>query len=375
MKKLVVLAAGGTGGHLFPASALGGELLLRGWAVVLITDRRGSESGASAALRDATTYVVSSGTPAGTNLFAAAWVVLQIFAGTCHAWWLLLRLRPAVVVGFGGYPALPTMWAALQRRIPILIHEQNAVLGRVNRLLAKHASGVALSYVETARLPTGSAEIVVTGNPIRAEILGERESAYRPSGDKSHFSVLIIGGSQGARVFSKVVPEALRLLPDELRRRLEVEQQCRPEDRDRIDAEYRRHGIVASCETFYVDVARRIADAHVVIARAGASSVAELACIGRPAILVPLPYAADDHQSANAQAFASDGAAIVVQEDSEFSAKALAGLLKRLMMDPDALATMAEKARSWGRADADIALATFVERIAGLQGGVEEATS
>ena len=375
MKKLVVLAAGGTGGHLFPAAALGGELLVRGWAVVFITDRRGSESSASAALRDAPTYVVRSGTPAGRNLFAAAWVILQIFVGTCRAWWLLLRLRPAVVVGFGGYSALPTMWAALQRGIPTLIHEQNAVLGRVNRLLAKRASGVALSYVETARLPASSAQIAVTGNPVRAEILGERKSGYRPPDDENHFSVLIIGGSQGARVFGEVVPEALRLLPDELRRRLEVEQQCRPEDRDKIDAEYRRHGIVASCETFFTDVARRIADAHVVIARAGASSVAELACIGRPAILVPLPYAPDDHQAANAQAFAADGAAIVLLEDNEFSAKALAELLERLMMDPDALPMMAEKARSWGRTDADVALATFVERIAGLQSGVGEATS
>ena len=373
MKKLVVLAAGGTGGHLFPAAALSGELLVRGWAVVLITDQRGTENSASAALRDVTTYVVRSGTPAGRNLFAAAWVILQILVGTCRAWWLLLRLRPAVVVGFGGYPALPTMWAALQRGIPTVIHEQNAVLGRVNRLLVKRVSGVALSYVETARLPETSAQIVVTGNPVRADILGERESAYQPSGDESRFSLLIIGGSQGARVFGEVVPEALSLLPYQLRRRLVVEQQCRPEERDRVDSEYRRHGIAASCETFYPDVARRIADAHLVIARAGASSVAELASIGRPAILVPLPYAADDHQVANAEAFAADGAAIVLLEQNEFSAKTLAELFKRLMLDPDCLSAIAEKARSRARTDANISLAAFVERLAGLQAGIGKA--
>ncbi len=374
MTRLVVLAAGGTAGHLFPAAALGGELRVRGWGVVLITDRRGAENAAQAFFRDVTTYVVRSGTPAGRNLFAAAWVIMQLLVGIWQAWWLLLRLRPTLVVGFGGYPTLPIMWAALQRGIPTLIHEQNAVLGRVNRLVANRVAGIALSYPDTARLPTSApGEIAITGNPVREEIRRGRERVYQVAKRDGVFRLLIIGGSQGANIFGEVVPDAITSLSDPLRRRLQVSQQCRPEDRERIVSVYRNHEIAAACETFFVDIADRMVRSHLVITRAGASSVAELACVGRPAILVPLPHAADDHQAANARALAGGGAAILLLQGDQFSADALAKLLARFMADPEALAAMAGKAQAQGRADGEAALADFAERIAGPRAQAAEA--
>jgi len=360
----IVLAAGGTGGHLFPAAALGGELRLRGWGVVLVTDRRGAESGAGAFPRDVATHVVHSGTPAAGGVAARARAVLQILAGTLQAWRLLSRLRPRLVVGFGGYPSLPTLWAALQRGIPTLIHEQNAVLGRVNRLLARRVAGIALSYPDTARLPASAARLAVTGNPVREAIRRARERAYCGVGREGRFRLLVIGGSQGAGIFGEVVPAAVASLAPALRRRLEISQQCRATDRERIAAAYRRHGVAAACEPFFADVAERMARAHLVIARAGASSIAELACIGRPAILVPLPRAADDHQTANAKALAGAGAAILLPQGDRFDPDSVAGLLGRLMTDPSALADMAAKARAEGRADSGAALADFAETIA-----------
>ena len=364
----IVLAAGGTGGHLFPAAALGGELRLRGWGVVLVTDRRGAASGAGAFPKDVATHVVRSGTPAAGNAAARVRAVLQIIAGTLQAWRLLSRLRPRLVVGFGGYPALPTLWAALQRGIPTLIHEQNAVLGRVNRLLARRVAGIALSYPDTERLPTSAARLAVTGNPVREAIRRGRERAYRGAEREGPFRLLVIGGSQGAGIFGEVVPSAVASLSPSLRRRLEIDHQCRPADRERIASAYRRHGVAAACEPFFADVAERMARAHLVIARAGASSIAELACIGRPAILVPLPHAADDHQTANAKALAGAGAAILMPERDRFDPDSVAGLLARLMTDPGALADMAAKARAEGRADGGAALADFAERIAPRSG-------
>ena len=366
MTGVVVLAAGGTGGHLFPAAALGGELKVRGWAVVLITDRRGAESAGQTFFADVTTYTVRSATPAGRNLFAVAWVLIQIVIGTWQAWWLLSRLRPEAVVGFGGYPSLPTMLAALQRGIPTLIHEQNAVLGRVNRILARRVASIALTYAETTGVPVTKRErAVVTGNPIRPSILAHRESDYPSKEPTGRFRLLVIGGSQGAAVFSRVVPEALAGLPLHLRERLEVSQQCRAEDLDHVDGVYETHGIRHVIKSFFDDVSERLALAHLVISRAGASSLGELACIGRPAILVPLPHAADDHQTANAAEFQKDGGAIVLTQPDDFTAEGLRETLEELMASPERLADMAAKAHDQARLDCDVALADAVEKIAG----------
>ena len=365
MTGLVVLAAGGTGGHLFPAAALGGELKVRGWAVVLITDRRGAESVGQTFFAEVTTHTVRSGTPAGRNLLAVLPVLVQIVIGTWQAWWLLSRLRPQVVIGFGGYPSLPTMWAALQRGIPTLIHEQNSVLGRVNRTLARRVTTIALTYAETAGVPVSKRkDAIVTGNPIRGSILASRDIGYPSVDPGGRFRLLVIGGSQGAAIFSRIVPEALAALPAPLRECLDVSQQCRAEDLDHVGAAYDAQGIRYVIKSFFDDVSERLAQAHLVISRAGASSLGELACVGRPAILVPLPHAADDHQTANAAAFEKSGGAIVLRQPDQFTADGLRDVLNELMTNPERLADMASRTRAAARLDGEVALADAVERIA-----------
>jgi len=365
MTGVVVLAAGGTGGHLFPAAALSGELRVRGWGVVLITDSRGERSVEQTPLADVTTHVVRCGTLASGNLLTAVWVVLQIAIGTWQAWWLLYRLQPAVVIGFGGYPSLPTMWAAIQRGIPTIVHEQNAVLGRVNRLLARRVSGVALSLAETGRVPTSKrARVVVTGNPVRTSVRQGRRYAYQAAADDGPFRLLVIGGSQGASIFGKVIPAALSTLPNKLRQRLDVSQQCRAEDIEQVGAIYQASDIKHALGTFFEDIGERLVHAHLVISRAGASSICELACIGRPAVIVPLPHAADDHQSANARVFAHGGAAHVLIQGKQFTADHLGGLISIFMDSPVRLADIAAKARAKGRTDGETALADFTAQIA-----------
>ena len=367
MTGVVVLAAGGTGGHLFPAAALGGELRVRGWGVVLITDGRGEQSAEHSLIADVATYVVRCGTPAGGNLLTAVWVFLQIAIGTWQAWWLLSRLQPTVVVGFGGYPSLPTMWAAIQRGIPTIVHEQNAVLGRVNRLLARRVSGVALSQTETERLPASiRATIAVTGNPVRPAVSQARDRPYVAAVDDGQFKLLVIGGSQGAGVFGSVIPAVLASLPKEFRQRLDVSHQCRAEDLDHVAAIYQESDISNALETFFDDIGERLAQAHLVISRAGASSIGELGCVGRPAIIVPLPHAADDHQAANARVFANGGAAHVLIQEKQFTADRLGTLVRDVMDNPARLVDMAAKARAKGRTDCEVVLADFTEQVAGV---------
>jgi UDP-N-acetylglucosamine--N-acetylmuramyl-(pentapeptide) pyrophosphoryl-undecaprenol N-acetylglucosamine transferase len=356
----IVIAAGGTGGHFFPAEALAAELLRRGQRVVLMTDAR-SGGLASAVFAGQDTFVLRGAGIAGRGVRRAIAAVGQLAAGTLQARAILARLDAAAVVGFGGYPAVaPVLGARLLRRRPrLVLHEQNAVLGRANRLLARIADMLALSHANTARV-AGGMRTLLTGNPVRpavAALAGRGTNTPAPGGA---FRLLVLGGSLGARVFSDVVPAALGLLPRELRVRLQVTQQCRAEDLNRVAAAYAGTGIDVELAPFFADVAARLQAAHLVVARAGASTVAELAVVGRPSILVPLPGAIDDHQTANARALAACGGAWLVAQP-DFTPGALAGRIATLAASPALLHDAARNAASCGIADAASRLADLVE--------------
>jgi UDP-N-acetylglucosamine--N-acetylmuramyl-(pentapeptide) pyrophosphoryl-undecaprenol N-acetylglucosamine transferase len=365
----IVIAAGGTGGHFYPAEALAATLIERGHWVVLMTDARTIvRSGSVFDARDH--YVLSGAGIAGRGPVRAGKAVFGLTAGVAKARGIMTRIRPAAVVAFGGYPAVPPVLAArmLRDRPPVILHEQNAVLGRANRFLAPRATILALSFAATSRVPVG-VHRVVTGNPVRPEVTALGRHDYEPpSGTKHDGSIaggsirlLVLGGSLGARVFSDVVPATLAQLPDSMRVRLMVTQQCRSEDLERVRAAYVTSGIAAELATFFPGVADRLRAAHLVIARAGASTVAELAVAGRPAILVPLPGAIDDHQRANARALEDAGGAWVMSQ-SGLTAAALAQRLRELLADPGTLAQAAMRARAVARPDAADALADLVEQ-------------
>jgi len=355
---LIVLAAGGTGGHVFPAEALASALLERGFRLALVTDRRGAAYGGTLGSLD--TYRIRAGGIAGRGLLARGRAVLDLALGVIQARRLLGRLAPAAAVGFGGYASVPGMVAAALAGIPTVIHEQNAVLGRANRLLAGRVGRIAVSFPEVAHLdPRFAGKRVYTGMPVRAQVAALRDTPYPPLGAEGRINLLVLGGSQGARVLSEVVPAALAALPEGVRARLDVAQQCRPEDLDAVRAAYGRAGIAATLESFFADVPERLARAHLVISRAGASTVAELTALGRPAILVPYPHAIDDHQTANAQAVEEHGGAWVMPQGG-FTAEALAARLAQLFDAPETLARAADCATRAGRSDAARHLADLV---------------
>ncbi len=362
MSALIALAAGGTGGHMFPAEALARELLGRGVGVALVTDRRGQAFGDK--LPGASLHRIRAGR-FGAGLVSKVVGLTGLALGTLEAGRLLRRLSPAAAVGFGGYPSVPTMLAAARLRLPTLIHEQNAILGRANRLLAPRARVIATAFAETAGVREADrARLVLTGNPVRPAIAQLRGAPYRAPETEGPFEVLVIGGSQGARVLSEVIPAAVALLPEALRRLLRVTQQARAEDIEAVRRAHAASGVAAELATFFADVPQRLARAHLVISRAGASTVAELAMIGRPAILVPYLHAADDHQTANARALEKAGGAWVMPQAS-FTAAALAEQLAMLMTAPDRLARAAAAAEAQGRPDAASALADLVAAVAG----------
>jgi UDP-N-acetylglucosamine--N-acetylmuramyl-(pentapeptide) pyrophosphoryl-undecaprenol N-acetylglucosamine transferase len=354
----ILLAAGGTGGHVFPAEALAAELLRRGHRVGLVTDTRGKGFGQN--LPELPLYRIPAGTPSGRSLLGKLMSVFEIGHGVVSALTLLGLTRPVAVVGFGGYPALPLLLAARIRKIPIVVHEQNAVLGRVNRLVARFAARIATSFPATHFLPEHAA-VTVTGNPVRPAILAAADVPYTVP-DQT-LRLLVMGGSQGARVLSDSVPAALASLPAEMKKRLRVVQQCRAEDLERVRAAYAAAGIQAETATFFGDVAQRLAVAHLVVSRSGASSTAEIAVIGRPSLLVPYAHAMDDHQTANAQALAHAGGAEVIAQD-KFTPERVAMAFNDLLADPAHLTDMAAHARSVGRPLAAQALADLVERVA-----------
>jgi UDP-N-acetylglucosamine--N-acetylmuramyl-(pentapeptide) pyrophosphoryl-undecaprenol N-acetylglucosamine transferase len=357
-----LLAAGGTGGHLFPAAALAEELRRRGEAVALATDLRAERFGDDFAATDI--YSLPSATIRGRNPFSLAKTFSLLGVGYFKALLLLRRLKPLAVIGFGGYPTLPPVIAARSLKIPTAVHEQNAVMGRANRLLSKWTTKVALTFGQT-RLLSEAAQVnaTVTGTPVRAAVLRFREQAYQPPAADGRLLLLVFGGSQGAHYFSEAMPKALALLPESLRARLTVVQQARPEDLEPARAAFAASGIAAHLAPFFKDLPERIANAHLVIARAGASTVAELTAIGRPALLVPLPHALDNDQLENATRLASLGGGWCFRQ-SDLTPERLAQELEQLLGAPERLADAAAAARQAGRPDAVTRLADFAQALA-----------
>ena len=343
-----VLAAGGTGGHLFPAEALATELIGRGKTVHLVSDARAE---AFTQVPGIETHQVRAGRFGGGPAHAAH-ALGELALGALQARRLLRRLTPACAIGFGGYPSVPAMLAAVYLGLPTLIHEQNAVLGRANRLLAPRTRRIATAFPNTAGLRSADrARAVHTGNPVRPSVLAVGQTKYKAPQRGGAIELVILGGSQGARIMSEVVPPALSALPTRLREGLRISHQARPEDLPAADAIYRKNRIAADLQSFFTDVPERLARAHLVICRAGASSIAELAAIGRPALLIPYPHAMDDHQSANARAFAEAGGGWVIPQ-SELRSDTLALHLENLLGDPAALTAAAQRAAGFGRREA-----------------------
>ncbi|MDX7952259.1 UDP-N-acetylglucosamine--N-acetylmuramyl-(pentapeptide) pyrophosphoryl-undecaprenol N-acetylglucosamine transferase [Lichenihabitans sp. Uapishka_5] len=330
----VLLAAGGTGGHLFPAEALARVLLARGVAVELMTDTRALAYAGQFPAR--AVHAVPSATPSSGSPAAKAKAALQLGRGTLQAYRLLGQIRPRVVVGFGGYPTVPPLLAAAWRKLPVLLHEQNAVMGRANRFLAGRATRIATGFPRLGKAaPAIQAKATHTGNPIRPAVLAAAAIPY-PALDGT-LRLLVTGGSQGARVMADVVPPALVSLPAALRARLRVVQQARGEDEARVRGAYQGAGIAAEVAPFFPNLPERMAQAHLVIGRSGASTVSELAVIGRPSLLVPLPGALDQDQAANAAILGDLGAAAVVLQP-DFTPALLAAEVSRCLADPSHLA-------------------------------------
>jgi UDP-N-acetylglucosamine--N-acetylmuramyl-(pentapeptide) pyrophosphoryl-undecaprenol N-acetylglucosamine transferase len=357
-KQPIVLAAGGTGGHIFPAEALAEVLLKRGERVVLVTDQRFGNF-QSGALSQIETRTIHAGTASGAwhkKILGAAGILL----GMAQARGVLRQLKPKVVVGFGGYPSFPTVFAASGMGVPTVIHEQNSVLGRANRLLAGRVSRIATSFPTTQMLAEKDQDkVCLTGNPVRASIKALRDVPYPMVTQDGKMHILVTGGSQGASVLSQVVPEALALLPANQRARLRLDQQCREGDIDATRTRYAELGINADLATFFVDVPARLAASHLVIARSGASTVSELSVAGRPAILIPYPQAMDNHQYFNAGALEDIGGGWVISQEG-FTPQALAARLESFLSAPELLVKAAQNARNLGSPDAAEKLAELV---------------
>ncbi|WP_413877265.1 UDP-N-acetylglucosamine--N-acetylmuramyl-(pentapeptide) pyrophosphoryl-undecaprenol N-acetylglucosamine transferase [Albidovulum sp.] len=356
---LLLIAAGGTGGHMFPAQALAEAMVAKGWRVTLSTDARGARY-TGGFPEDVTVEQVASATFARGGIAAKALAPFRIAGGVAGAWLAMRRDRPAVVVGFGGYPSIPALGAAVMLKIPRMIHEQNGVLGRVNRIFAPRVQAIACGTWPTD-LPDG-VEGHHTGNPVRAAVLERAGAPYIPPGDYP-MSLLVIGGSQGARILSDVVPAALALLPEALRANLRVAHQARPEDIERVTAAYAGAGLRAEVRPFFDDIPRRLSEAQLVVSRSGASSVADISVIGRPAILVPFAAAANDHQTANARGLVAAGGAILIPE-SRLDPATLSGHVAAILDQPGAAIGMAHAALAHGVPDATDRLVQMVEALA-----------
>lgn len=357
-----VLAAGGTGGHLIPAFALAVELERRGHHVALVTDERGAKIPGKPDFMPA--HVLPAGRLA-KNPVALLKGLRAIWQGRAMALRLFESFQPSCVIGFGGYPALPALLAAHSAKIPTVIHEQNAVLGRVNRFLAKRVDAIATAYGEVDRLdPKLWGKVHRVGNPVRPDVLALRGEPFPEFSEDSLFRVLVTGGSQGASVLSEVVPDGLAMLPPALRHRLQVTQQCRPEDLEAVRARYASHEIPAELGTYFEDMQARLAGAHLFIGRAGASTIAELTAVGRPAILVPLPIATDDHQAANTREMVAAGGARAIRQIG-FTPKELAKQIQAMAQHPHTLANAAHAAWNCGLPNAVSDLADLVESFGG----------
>ena len=363
-----VLAAGGTGGHMIPAHALAAELKKRGHGVLLITDDRGARF--PGLFEGLPVHILPAGRLGGGPI---GWLRAfgSVAAGRREARRLYSDHRPDAVVGFGGYPAVPSLLAATAMRIPTVLHEQNAVMGRANRFLAGDAVAIATAYSRIERMKSRNRKkVVLVGNPVRAEIARLGEEPFPAFDEFAPFKILVTGGSQGATVLSRVVPEGLGMLSPSLRLRLQVMQQCRPNDIDAVRARYGELGIPAEVMTYIEDMAAKLGEAHLFIGRAGASTVAELTAAGRPAILIPYPSATDDHQTANARDITEAGGARTIIEE-QFTPDVLARQIEAMAADPQALINAAGRALSVGKPHAASDLADLVERVGGGLAPVE----
>ncbi len=359
--RLVTLCAGGTGGHLFPAQSLGEELVRRGYVVHLMSDERVEEYGSK--FPAAVMHVIPSATIKIKKPWTWPGSLWRLWKGYRKALNILAATRPGVVVGFGGYPSLPPMKAALKLQIPTVIHDQNAVLGRANRAVAKQVTRIASSFPTIDNLDAAMRDkLVMTGSPVRDLVLKHAASAYSAPGARQDFRLLVFGGSQGARFFSEMIPKVISELPKAILKKLKLVQQCRPEDIERVQEIYDGLGVNCQLQSFFADMPKRIAEAHLVIGRSGASTIAELGVIGRPAILVPLPHALDNDQLKNAQSFTGAGAGWLMVQD-EITADGLAGFLTRLRYREDELESAARAALGQGHPDAAQKLADLVESV------------
>ena len=358
----IMLAAGGTGGHVLPAQVLAKELDRRGRSVMIITDFRGEDY--ANRFPDQTIHCITAETLGGKGFIGKIVAAALIAQGTLQARRLIRKISPATIVGFGGYATLPAMLAAITLSVPRMLHEQNAVFGRVNRLIAARVDAIATSFPITKSLPEKENQPkFVTGNPVRDEVRAIAVMPYENTGISDHFKLLVFGGSQGASHFSNIIPLALIALPERCRRRLCVVQQCRREDLEYVRSLYKKNNIQAETACFFENLPDRLAAAHLVIARSGAGTVSELAVAGRPSVLVPYPHATDDHQTCNAEVLSSVGGAWVLAE-AEMTVERLSQHLIKLMDRPELLKDAAAAALGRGCPNATGLLADVVESLA-----------
>jgi UDP-N-acetylglucosamine--N-acetylmuramyl-(pentapeptide) pyrophosphoryl-undecaprenol N-acetylglucosamine transferase len=358
-QSVIVLGAGGSGGHIFPAQALADELARRGYETVLITDDRGRAY--TDKFPSTRMEIVRAATFAGRNPFKRLQAAFQILGGIWRAWRILGEVKPKVAVGFGGYSSFPTMVAAKLRGVPTALHDPNAVLGRVNKFLAGHVDLIGAAFENMQGLsPAAARRVHLVGNPLRDEVIAAREVPYAPPGDEGPIKLLVFGGSQGAAVFADLVTKAVEQLPEVMKARLQVSLQARADVATEVEREFDEMGVRADIAPFFADLPQRMAEAHLVIGRAGASTVTELGVIGRPAILVPLPIAMDDHQTVNARALTEPGGAWLMPQ-SELTAETLADKLRSLLCDGNRLSQAAAAARETGRPFATADFATLIE--------------
>lgn len=349
LKTTILLAAGGTGGHLFPAEALAAELLREGFRIIIVTDKRGHAFQTLSGDVHVTTVSAATFTGGITGKIKAA---LNILKGTAQSLYLLKKERPDLIIGFGGYPSFPPVLAAQLLKLPTLLHEQNGVLGKANQILAKYAQKIALSLDGTKGIENWKNKCVVTGNPVRKAILDIAPHAYTPSGTQDPFHIFITGGSQGANVFADVLPAACALLPDDLRQRLRIVHQCRAEKLTEAKQNWAEAGVQnVTIEPFFTDVAAQLKTCHLFIGRSGASTVAEIAVAGCPALFVPYPAHSDMQQKINADVISEKGGAMtILQED--FTANTTAKILQEILQSPEKQAQMAQSCKACGRPEA-----------------------
>lgn len=358
-QKTALLCAGGTGGHLFPAEALAHVLIARGWDVHLATDLRAQRFASE--FPGGKVHLVHSATFGSKNPIALTKTLYSLFKGYRESQAILKAIKPGVVVGFGGYPTVPPLFAANRIGIPTILHEQNAVLGRANRFLASGASAIAVGFEQVGDQKIQN--LVTTGNPVRPMVLAVADVPYPQRQSQSPFNLLIFGGSQGARFFSEIFPPALELLSEEHRALFRIIQQARPEDLGQLKQNYQELGVSADISPFFKDMPKKISDAHLVVARAGASTVTEIAVIGRPALLVPFPGSLDGDQAWNAASMKKSGGADVIKQ-VDLTAEAVADYLKKSLDEPKKLALAAENAKKTAMPDAASKLADSVEEAA-----------